>query len=596
MRLNSISPSQAALVACASILSVSLLTPVLSHSVGFVYNDLLAHPQYHVRYLDELVPVSAIGAERLRRGNTHHHHQTRAKAAPQIETIKEQTEGQSAQDSHSPPTVDPASSMIMTDADGQRWSCLIPTKRVYEAKAPPERTPQEMELEKKRSIKRGLELLDHLSGHCLRAINGYWTYEYCHKKRIRQYHAVHMNGQWVPESDDSTHVLAKYQPPPAEIQGHPNNEGSLQQRTPMSSTGRAETVTELGVSNERKYLVQRWGNGDVCDLTGARRNVEVQFQCANIDDRIQAVSEPSTCSYIMVIYSRSLCKDVAFEIIPAPEANMIDCRRIVTDEQYQQLKLAAPEAIDSGFETVATSDAAGQIRLGQEQRQQQQPKQESTLPVGKKLAAGQIASLGMQELSSLLEKMESARKSKHLDEIITELENYFEAQKALMTEDQKTLLKQVEDLVEGNMDTFKLLGYDQNGQAVEMDKLLDAFLGGGVKADKDKRQEKKEQQKDLKLDTHADKMNSNGDRKGDKKDDIFQQFMDSIADNNDKTMNDKDAPQKVAADEILAGMDLQTLLEMLDATKSANTAAENVEKRTQEKGERKDSDEKDSPA
>lgn len=56
-----------------------------------------------------------------------------------------------------------------------------------------------------------------------------------------------------------------------------NNEAALQQRSPSSSIAESTVpTTELEVSNERKYLVQRWENGDLCDVTGQPRTVEVQ--------------------------------------------------------------------------------------------------------------------------------------------------------------------------------------------------------------------------------------------------------------------------------------------------------------------------------
>ncbi len=62
----------AAVAACTCISIASLPTLAASHSLGFVYNDLLAHPQYHVRYLRELVPMSSIGTETLHRRNVHY--------------------------------------------------------------------------------------------------------------------------------------------------------------------------------------------------------------------------------------------------------------------------------------------------------------------------------------------------------------------------------------------------------------------------------------------------------------------------------------------------------------------------------------------
>jgi hypothetical protein len=87
---------------------------------------------------------------------------------------------------------------------------------------------------------------------------------------------VVVNEQLVPESEDHVYVLANYQEPPAEIHGHPGNEGSLQQRSPAANPG---TVTELQTTNDRKYLVQKWGEGDICvETTGKKRNVEVQVR------------------------------------------------------------------------------------------------------------------------------------------------------------------------------------------------------------------------------------------------------------------------------------------------------------------------------
>ena len=60
--------------------------------------------------------------------------------------------------------------MLMTDADGQRWACTIPSAQVHETEPEPEKTTQEIEEEERRSVKRGLDLLEHLSKRCLRTV------------------------------------------------------------------------------------------------------------------------------------------------------------------------------------------------------------------------------------------------------------------------------------------------------------------------------------------------------------------------------------------------------------------------------------------
>ncbi|KAF9948657.1 Protein OS-9 [Mortierella alpina] len=477
---------QAAVVACTSISLASLPALVASQSVGFVYNDLLAHPQYHVRYLKEVVPLSSVGTEALHRRNTHHRRQTSAQS-PQLGAVSVETEAQSQAPDQSNPTLEsadesaethhseghqhvfssPASSMIMPDVRGQRWICTIPPKRIQLVKAPPKKTPQEMEEQDRMSVKKGLELLDHLTGHCLRTTHDYWTYEYCHKKHIRQYHAEFENGQLVPASEELTHTLALYQPPAAEIQGHPNNEGSLQQRdsssssSSSSSTTQAGTVTELAVSNEQKYLVQQWGQGEICDLTGAPRKVQVRFQCANVDDRIQHVSEPSTCNYIMLIYSPSLCKEVAFENIPAPEVNNIDCRRIVSDDQYLASIPPATESIGSGAE----------VNVGQHQQQEEsepqihkQPSGDAALPVGTQKKKVLVDQLGEQD-------------SKQLDQMATLVDNYVNSLKALMTDRQRAGFQNLQDLVDSTLEQLQRSEDEQRKQALDMDALLGLLLG-----------------------------------------------------------------------------------------------------------------------
>ncbi|KAG0206026.1 Protein OS-9 [Mortierella sp. GBA30] len=474
MRLKIISPVQAVLLSCAPV-GVFLAAPATAFSVAFVQNDLLAHPQYHVRYLEELVPMSAISPEQLHTGNMHRH-QSSAKTTPQIATTskeferrnQDQTEEQSkpsleSDDSnsekeqytdHHHAALNPSSRMIMTDTDGQRWSCIIPPKQVHQIKAPSKKTPQEMEEADRKSIQRG-----------------YWTYEYCHKKYIRQYHATLQNGQGEPDSEVPIHTLARYQPPPAEIQGHPSNEGSLQQRSSSSSATQSGPATELAVSNEQKSLVQHWEHGDVCDITGVLRNVQVQFQCANVGDRIQLVNEPSTCSYHMVIYSPSLCKEVAFENIPVPKANDIDCKRIVTDEQYLSFQAAIPEAIDDGLESGIIQDRNAQTKL----RQPKQYKEESEQPQKPSIAGR--ATIGTQEADAIVAQLEKlAQESEQLDQLASLFENLMEGMKVFATEDRKADIRHVRDSADDKLKELRR-PEDDARQVLEAEELLNFLLG-----------------------------------------------------------------------------------------------------------------------
>ncbi|KAG0306990.1 Protein OS-9 [Dissophora globulifera] len=553
MRPAVTSPSRAVFIACTTLLSLAVLAPpapVAGFSVSFVYNDLLAHPQYHVQYLDELVPMSAIGADRLQMGNRHR--QPRVKAAPQIEPSKDEIhdqnhrdtlldKGDNSQDHGNSPSGSNSraarhtSSMIMTDADSQRWACVIPSAQVQEVEPMQDRTPQEIEEEERRSVKRGLELLEHLTGRCLKTNYGYWTYEYCHKKIIRQFHAAD-NIKWEPVSEDLTNVLGVYQPPPAGIQGQPNIDALAQHRTPASSTGRIPTSTELGVSNERKYLVQQWKYGKVCEETGALRTIEVQFQCANTDDRIQLVREPALCHYVMVIYSSSLCKDVAFELIPAPEANKIDCRRVVSDEQYQQRQATGAGTIEGGIGSPLFQNSMKQSVFGQ------QP--------DKAYAARSKMFSEINEVEALIRQVEAATKNKQLGEILAEIEDYFEELNPSMTEEQMDMLQKLKDFADGKTNSLESLAYDKNGQPLELNALLEALFGTASLSD----DHAVEQQKEAEL---------NNDNR-----EVFQMMLEAWEDYEKRTSQDTSAKDLRESD-----IDLAQLLALLDGTKKEGAAS-----------------------
>ncbi|KAF9346020.1 Protein OS-9 [Mortierella sp. AD094] len=545
MRLTTISLSKASILAYATLVSVSFLVPITATSYGFVYNDLLAHPQYHVQCLEELVSVSDIGSDRIRQGNLHHQKPT-AQIAPQIETAKQDQSQEShdqdqGQDQHrsngqtpSNTALDLSSSMVMTDADGQKWACAIPLTQVPVDKPEPEKTPEEMKVEAERSN------------------HGYWTYEYCHKKRIRQFNAHNVNGKWEPTSEAATHILATYQPPSSEIQTNANTDGLSKNQASSSSSAKRATTTELKVSNERKYLVQNWDYGSVCDLTGAFRKVEVQFQCANVDDRIQLVTESPTCAYTMVIYSSSLCKDVAFELIPAPEANKIDCRRIVPDDYYRQRKAAGHGAIDGGIDSIASQDSSGQIRFNQ-----QPYRDESKAHLAKEAGS-------YKEMASLIDKVEAATRRKQLDDLVTDLEVYLEKLKPYLSKAQVEALKKMEDLVDGLTHA-----YGQDAQPLELESLLQSLLGGEAGLNDEIMKDNSpatDQAERLNVAQDKEAANSQGDKQ-----DVFQLIMDAFDETyNNPESGDEDGRNKdehVPHDNLLSGINLASLLEMLDATK-----------------------------
>ncbi|KAG0048190.1 hypothetical protein BGZ83_006821 [Gryganskiella cystojenkinii] len=70
-----------------------------------------------------------------------------------------------------------------------------------------------------------------------------------------------------------------------------------------------------------------------------------KYQCAHaLTNQIDSVTEPSTCSYIMVISVPKLCTDPVFAVRATPEATNIECRRIATDQEIRQVEADAGDA------------------------------------------------------------------------------------------------------------------------------------------------------------------------------------------------------------------------------------------------------------
>jgi len=131
---------------------------------------------------------------------------------------------------------------------------------------------------------------EFLSGeHCLNGGSGWWKFEYCHGKKVDQYHedkdgkkTVINLGLW----DKKKHLLWLEQNP------HKRPKKGLSQ----------------------KQISHYYTGGSVCDVTGRHRQVEVKLKCKESATNVNAVSlyllEPKPCEYILVVESSILCSFV----------------------------------------------------------------------------------------------------------------------------------------------------------------------------------------------------------------------------------------------------------------------------------------------
>lgn len=192
-----------------------------------------------------------------------------------------------------------------------------------------DRSKAEQEKDLVTAASRGWELLQPLEGKCLYLVSGWWSYSFCYKSQIKQFH------QLPPGKGGPVYPLQEDPGTPAYVLGRFAN------KKPQEEPLKTAPSTELQTNGDTRYLVQRLDGGTICDLTGKKRRIEVQFHChPHSTDRIGWIKETSTCAYVMIIYTPRLCSDMAFLPPKQDRAQQITCREILKPDQVAEWKEA----------------------------------------------------------------------------------------------------------------------------------------------------------------------------------------------------------------------------------------------------------------
>ncbi|KAM6500600.1 hypothetical protein JOM56_003614 [Amanita muscaria] len=201
------------------------------------------------------------------------------------------------------------------------YICLIPEPPDISPSSTPDESDSEV------SPARSWSLLQPLTGTCLYHRQGWFTYSYCHNQEIRQFKELlpvnpHHLGAYKPEEDPEweAYTLGK-----APTSPEPGADLTLAEQHAQAAN------LQLARSAGSRYLVQRWGDGTICDKTGKRREVEVQFHCSmTMADSIIFVKEAKTCSYVLVIHTPRLCGEPGFRSrLESSDETQISCREVV---------------------------------------------------------------------------------------------------------------------------------------------------------------------------------------------------------------------------------------------------------------------------
>lgn len=185
--------------------------------------------------------------------------------------------------------------------DGQRYLCSIPvipeevpqnsTTTAEEAKA-------EEEKELVRAADRGWQLLEGMRGNCIYYLSGWWSYSFCYKDEVKQFHQLPPSRGvpiYPPVEDTSVHsfVLGKFSPGEYSKKGKKGEaqktlDGEESTTEAFDDEGNVKDEEEKGLELLRletkgssRYMVQRLSGGTECDLTGKPRKIDVQV-CSNL--------------------------------------------------------------------------------------------------------------------------------------------------------------------------------------------------------------------------------------------------------------------------------------------------------------------------
>jgi endoplasmic reticulum lectin 1 len=121
---------------------------------------------------------------------------------------------------------------------------------------------------------------------CLTGGSGWWKYEFCYGKYVKQFHVDKLGGT-------STIMLGTF-----DEDIHKEFLISHPEKRPKPKA-------------QRRQLIHFYSKGSMCDKTGRPRQVEVALKCLENAQSPSAVSlyllEPTTCNYVLGVESPLIC-------------------------------------------------------------------------------------------------------------------------------------------------------------------------------------------------------------------------------------------------------------------------------------------------
>ena len=219
---------------------------------------------------------------------------------------------------------DDPSAVMMTAHDGRRYFCALPKPRGTGASDDETGGTGGRDATNASATDGDAEatvedVLKPLEGRCFYRIEGWWTYEFCHMKKIRQYHQE-------DKKVTNEYNLGVY---------HPGLTKEAEKDRAAVDRSRTAGGDVVGTASGEPYHAHVFTEGTPCDLTTLKRRTEVRFTCApNGVNVIASIEEPSTCSYVFVVRTPELCKRSEFRA-RVKETSHVRCRAVPAEEETE---------------------------------------------------------------------------------------------------------------------------------------------------------------------------------------------------------------------------------------------------------------------
>ncbi|KAF5725851.1 protein OS-9-like [Tripterygium wilfordii] len=219
--------------------------------------------------------------------------------------------------------------MVMPNKNGQKYICFLPrVEKIKSGKPISQLNTSSMivETEKRIKLKTPDELLEVLKERCFIRQEGWWSYEFCYQKKLRQLHI----------EDDK--VVQEF------VLGVFDAEATAAFNQNLSDISTLKDPRSKDAS--QRYHAHQFTNGTICDLTNQPRETEVRFVCSEPRAMISSITELSTCKYALTVQSPMLCKHPLFQE-ERPVSHTVDCN--VLPKDYKDRKMENDRFEDKGI-------------------------------------------------------------------------------------------------------------------------------------------------------------------------------------------------------------------------------------------------------